>query len=132
MERWERWTPVDCLPSIIYNNSLIDNREGLTLEFNDGYSEIKIIIRFEFGALTYSNTDKGYLVETINYLQNNYDKTFFSSWPLFKVTNSKYLKWFLEESSDLYESKEISHYVFLTQNDVIEVLSIHTPLITIE
>ena len=48
------------------------------------------------------------------------------------MKNSEYLSWFLEESSGIYESNKVEHYVFFTPNDVIEILSTYTPSVIIE
>ena len=35
MEQWERWIPISGLPSIIYNETFVDSKEGVILEFSD-------------------------------------------------------------------------------------------------
>ncbi|HHY71641.1 MAG TPA: hypothetical protein GX497_00130 [Bacillus bacterium] len=132
MEHWERWIPINGLPSKLYNDTFIDNKEGIILEFSDEKDKSKIVVKFEEGVLSYRNTDEGSLLKKLNYLDQQYGTDFYSEWTLFKVKNSEYIKWFLEESSGIYEPNQLEHYVFLTPNDVIEILTTYTPSIVIK
>ncbi|ASS89275.1 hypothetical protein ACTHHL_06005 [Aeribacillus composti] len=132
MEQWKRWIPLDDIPSTIYNDMLLDGKDGVILEFSDENGEKKVVVNFKEGVLSYRNTDEGSLLETLNYLDQYYGTDFYSDWSLFKVKNSEYLKWFHKESCGIYESREVEHYVFLTSNDVIEILSIYPPSITVK
>ncbi|WP_070121269.1 hypothetical protein [Bacillus marinisedimentorum] len=132
MEHWERWIPIKGLPSRLYNDTFIDNKEGIILEFSDENDKKKILVKFDEGVLSYRNTDEGSLLKKLNYLDQQYGTDFYSEWTLFKVKNSEYIKWFLEESSGIYEPNQLEHYVFLTPNDVIEILTTYTPSIVIK
>lgn len=132
MEHWERWKPLSGIPTKLYNDSLLDSEDGFIMEFSDEYFEKKVIVRFEDGVLSYRNTDEGSLLKTWDKLDQQYNGSFYSNWPLFKIKNSKYLKWFFEESMGIYEREKVEHYVFITPDDVIEVLSAYPPKILIE
>lgn len=49
---------------------------------------------------------------------------------MFKVVKSEYLEWFGQETYNMYNDYSIVHYVFLTCNDILEVLSTYEPQIT--
>lgn len=132
MERWEKWIPIDKMPQKIYLDTFVDDNEGIVMTFSDEKDEKKILIQFDGMVLTYRNTDEGSLLKTLDFLDQHYGHDFYSSWPLFKVKNSEYLNWFLKESSGIYELGEIEHYVFITPNDVVEVLSTYAPSVFIE
>ncbi|KXG10247.1 hypothetical protein AT864_00838 [Anoxybacillus sp. P3H1B] len=132
MEHWERWIPINGLPSKLHNDTFVDNKEGIILEFSDEKDKKKIVVKFEEGVLSYRNTDEGSLLKKLNYLDQQYGTDFYSNWTLFKVKNSEYIKWFLEESSGIYEPNQLEHYVFLTPNDVIEILATYTPSIVVK
>lgn len=132
LEHWERWIPISGLPSKLYNDTFIDDKEGITLEFSDEKEKYKVIFTFEDGVLSYRNTDEGSLLKKISYLDQHYDTDFYSEWSLFKIKDSEYMKWFLEECSGIYEPNELEHYVFLTPNDVIEILTTYTPSIVMK
>jgi|UPI0007C5D92F hypothetical protein len=132
LEHWERWVPTNGLPSRLYNDTFIDNKESIVLEFSDEKDKKKIIVKFEEGVLSYRNTDEGSLLRKLNYLDQQYGTDFYSEWTLFKVINSEYINWFLDESSGIYEPNQLKHYVFLTPNDVIEILTTYTPSVVIK
>jgi hypothetical protein len=48
------------------------------------------------------------------------------------VSNSSYISWFIKECEGIYTKGEIYHLVFITPNDVIEVLSTYLPHVSIE
>ncbi|MER2172572.1 MAG: hypothetical protein ABS938_18300 [Psychrobacillus psychrodurans] len=131
MEHWEKWIPINGLPSKLYNDTLIDNKEGIILDFSDEKNKNKTVVNFEEGVLSYRNTDEGSLLKKLDYLEKQYGTDFYANWTFFKIKNSEYINWFLEESSGIYELNQIEHYVFLTPNDVIEILTTYAPSITI-
>jgi hypothetical protein len=131
LEHWERWKPLKDLPSTLYNDALIDNREGFILEFSNDMNDKKYVVKFEDGVVSYRNSDEGSLLKTLHYLDQQYGTDFYSEWTLFVVRNSAYKQWFLEESSGVFEPDQLQHYVFFTPHDVIEVLTTYPPSIEI-
>lgn len=132
MEYWEKWIPIRGLPSTLYNDSLIDNSDGITLEFSDENEQNKIIVKFDGCVLSYRNTDEGSLGKIFKFLDKQYGTDFYANWTFFKVKNSEYINWFHEVSLGMYKSEPIEHYVFLTPDDVIEILSTDSPIIEIK
>ncbi|WP_338464919.1 hypothetical protein [Shouchella rhizosphaerae] len=88
MEHLERWVPTNGIPSRLYNDTFIDNKEGIVLEFSDEKDKKKMVVKFEKGVLSYRNTDEGSLLRKLNYLEQQYGSDFYSEWTLFKVINS--------------------------------------------
>ncbi|WP_379053287.1 hypothetical protein [Metabacillus endolithicus] len=130
-EIWERWEPVHSFPKRIYLQSLIDNKNGLTLLFETG-DDKTIAFNFDSGVLSYRNTDEGVLYQTLRDLDKEYGGEFYSNWSLFKVKNSSYLNWFKKEGCGKWDYQDdVKHYVFMTSDDVVEVLSNYLPLITL-
>jgi hypothetical protein len=127
MEIWKHWNPIQGMAVKFYKKSLVDNTQGLILTFQDTLSDKKLIVTFGKGTLSYRNTDEGSLLEMLHYLEKNYKTDFYGKRSLFEVENSEYIKWFLRESSGVYTNEEVKHYVFLTSDDVIEVLSLYAP-----
>lgn len=134
MGQWEKWIPIDKVPQEIYLDSFVDDgNEGIIMTFiscEDG--EKKVLVQFEGHVLSYRNTDEGSLLKTWEFLGHHYGVDFHSRWPFFKVKNSEYLNWFLKESCGIYDLREVQHYVFLTPDDIVEVLSLDAPSVVIE
>lgn len=131
-ENWKSWNPIQDLPKEIYNDSLIDDTEGLVIIFSDKDNKNRIIVKFENLVLSYRNTDEGSLLKMLNYLNREYGDSFYIGLPFFIVDNSEYIKWFLDQSSGIYQKQDVKHFVFVTPHDVIEVLSKYEPEILIE
>jgi hypothetical protein len=132
MEEWESWIPQQGLSGNLYNEKILDCKEGLILEFRDEDFERKIIFTFDGIILSYRVTDEGCLLKRLYSLLDRYGDSFFSKGSLFKVKNSDYLKWFLEESRGIYTQSDVEHYVFYTPDEAIEVLSTYEPTINIQ
>lgn len=127
MEKWERWTVNPEIPAKLELQALIDDKDGLRLVLTDVHENTYTFL-FDGLVLSYRNTDEGTLIKTLEHLYKHDDPDFFGDWTLFQVTDSSYLKWLAEESTNIYEMVyNIQHYVFLTSNDVIEVLSTEPP-----
>ncbi|MFK3987236.1 MULTISPECIES: hypothetical protein [Exiguobacterium] len=129
MEKWERWAVNPEIPAKLELQALIDDKDGLRLVFMDA-DENTYTFLFDGLVQSYRNTDEGTLFKTLKHLYKHYDPDFFSDWTLFKVSDSSYLKWLAEESENIYETVyDIQHYVFLTSNDVVEVISTEPPIL---
>lgn len=129
MEKWERWTVNPELPAKLELQALIDDQDGLRLVFTSVHDDTYTFL-FDGLVFSYRNTDEGTLLKSLNRLFNHYEADFIGDWTLFQVTDSSYLKWLAEESDTSYETVyTIQHYVFLTSNDVVEVLSTEPPIL---
>jgi hypothetical protein len=50
---------------------------------------------------------------------------------IYTVNKSIYLKWFTEQSVGIHDGESITHYLIITSDDVIDVLSSVSPLISV-
>lgn len=130
-EEWVKWVPLEGLPFKMYLESLIDDKDGISLLLTSKDGSNKVQIFFEGSVLSYRNTDEGRRLKTLNFLDEKYGKDFYTTWSMFKISNSAYLDWFEQETYKIYGDYNIVHYVFLTCDDVVEVLSTYEPQITI-
>lgn len=132
MQKWKKWEPVQGIPGTLYAESLYDSKDGFVIRFRDETKSKKIIVTFEGVIFSYRWADEGSLLKTLSFLTQNYGVDFYAHWTCFKVENSDYIKWFLDESSGRYDKNEVKHFVFQTPDDVIEVLSSYDPKIEIQ
>ncbi|EDT4881533.1 hypothetical protein B6B03_004688, partial [Salmonella enterica subsp. enterica serovar Berta] len=49
---------------------------------------------------------------------------------IYKVEDSSYLEWFNDQSFNIHEKEKIIHYLIVTVNDIIDVLSSESPVIS--
>ncbi len=127
-EMWKRWKDDLNLPQKLVLESLTDNMEGISLKFSDENDEnTEIEITFTEHALSYRNRDEGEFLRKFKYLGDEYGDEFYTKWSLFEVDSSHYVQWFNEESLGIHQDENIRHFVFITMNDVVEVLSTYEP-----
>ncbi len=130
-EEWTRWVPMQGLPSKMYLERLIDDRDGMSLLLTNKDESCILSVLFDGLVLSYRNTDEGRRLKTINFLDEKYGADFYTKWSLFKVVDSSYSQWFKQETYSIYSGYNIEHYVFLTCDDVVEVLSTFEPQVSI-
>ncbi|WP_026676220.1 hypothetical protein [Fictibacillus gelatini] len=128
-EQWQKWKPLEEFPSKLWFDYLLQNRDGLKVQF-ESEDERKVEVIFGYSALTHRVTDEGDLLQTIDFWSSEYGNDFFS-WSLYKSSNSSFIDWFHEESCEKFEDEAIEHYAFITPNEIIEVLSAIPPEIII-
>ena len=92
LEKWNRWEPIEGIPEKMTMESLCFDKNGtlIVLESEDG--DTKVHILFEDSVLSLRNTDEGRRLKTINFLENMYGTDYYTSWTLFKVTNSTFVQ----------------------------------------
>lgn len=132
VENWKYWIPQKNMPLPDDIKKVCADDEGLIITCIDETKQKNIIFRFLGTIYSYRFTDEGCFLKTFDYINKNYKTHFIHGTSLFKVENSKYLKWFKEESYDAWGTKDFEHYVFYTQNDILEVLSPYPPEIEIK
>lgn len=129
-EEWERWL-LDSSKKLgkMYIEKLVDDKEGFQLFFEDKNKKYTVKVIFENFVLSYRNTDEGHRLKALSFLREKYGKDFYAEWSFFKVNNSTYVEWFNQETYNMYSNYDIEHYVFLTCDDIVEVLSTYEPQI---
>jgi hypothetical protein len=131
VEKWSKWDSEKNLPDKMYLERLIDDKNGVSLELKSEYESVTIMVSFEDSVVSYRNSDEGRRLRTIEFLDKEYGKDFYSKWSLFKVDNSLYVKWINQETYNMYADYNIEHYVFLTANDIVDILSTYAPNINV-
>lgn len=127
---WIIWEPIKDFTGTIYLNSFIDDNSGIALTFeveNEDYEKINII--YENWVISYRNTDEGDMLSTISYVRDKYGNDFIQKYSFFKVKNSSYVKWYKSNSCNPWD--EVEHHVYITPNDIIEILSTYSPKVEI-
>lgn len=109
---------------------IIDDEQGLRigLVFEN---DVQVEFLFETSVLSYNVCDEGRRLKTLDFLTDKYGQDFFGEHYIYMVENSKYLSWFNEESHGIVSGYAVNHYVFLTSNDIVDVLTTYAPKIKI-
>lgn len=129
MERWERWNSHDLVADDYELKSLVQDWEGLTLVFLGLKTEVTIVYHEQF--LSFRSCDESDRWKTVDTVLADHGKNFFRNWLVYKISESSYASWFAQETFDSTTVDEILHLAFVTANDVIDVLSLREPSITI-
>jgi len=124
----ERILSIDIGVHTFNNSNLKDVKYfsgSLELTFNLFYGGVKsnILVAFEW-IHSFRVTDEGDLLK----MQDDLNGQMIAG--IYTVEGSHYLSWFNEQSSNIHDEESIKHYLIVTGDDVIEVLSSVSPTIT--
>lgn len=107
---------------------VLQDGNGTKVKLVGDYGEVEIIF---YSPDSVRITDEGRRLEsyfTVPILQN-YRKNFIGN-PFFIILNSDYVKWIENES--LGFSTDITHYVIVTRDDIVDIISSFPPKIFIK
>lgn len=131
IEQWSKWEPDNKLPDKVYLKRLIDDKNGVLLEFTSTDETTIIIVSFGESVVSFRNSDEARRLRTIQFLDKTYGKDFYARWSFFKVNKSSYVKWLNQETDDIYAEYNVEHYVFLAADDIVDVLSTYPPNVSV-
>lgn len=115
--------PIGNVSDKIFLDALVDDHLGLTLYFR--FDKMKNGIKVFFDSyLCYRNSDES---ERFNSINQNTLKL--SEGSIFKTKSSAFLDWIIEESQGVRSGDDIYHYLFVTPNDIIDIISWEDPII---
>ena len=130
MEQWERWNSRELVADDYELKSLVQDWEGLTLVFLGRKTEVTIVYHEQL--LSFRSCDEGDRVEnpSTQYWRITAGTFSGAGW-LYKVSESDYASWFSRETFGSTAVDKILHLAFVTANDIIDVLSLREPSVTI-
>ena len=104
-------------------DEIVQNEKGLTIKFN-GLSHI-IIVEYEYKWIWFSSSDESDRWRTTDgYFP---DKVHKKNELFFVLQESKLKKWIMNEKYGTWNEDELEHHMFVTVNDIIEVISLARP-----
>ncbi len=110
--------------------SLVQKNGSLLLTFlSDQY---KVSINYGYQYIMYRGSDEGDRLRSINHYLEEKKEGYFKGKLMFMVTNSDFIEWVKNETYGMYENNEMHHYMFVTSEDIIEVVARGFPTITVD
>ncbi len=129
-EGWRKWKPQENLSATYYIDSIIGDIENFNIlltDFNDANKKIKVI--FEISVDAYRVIDESYRYRTIVKLVEKYGEKFINDWTFFKVDNSNFKQWLSEESFGFLNPEQFTHFSFIGENCIVDVVTTYEPKI---
>lgn len=122
-DNYVAWFPLKGIPARLYCEAVHDDYEGFRVLLR-GEAANSPMLRIGFDpALAYRNTDEGNLLKTLSRIHD------LGTSSLFVVQDSTWIEWFREESSPVYDGREIVHYAIYSASDCIDVLAEYRPTV---
>lgn len=131
-EKWTQWKPMEGLSPKYFVDSIVDNLKEFSILLSDENDKKKHVkMTFETVILSHRHTDESQRIKTIHYLDEKYGGSFYSKWTFFKVENSKYVSWIVEETSGFGIPEPIIHYALIDSNSIVDIVTHGDPIIEI-
>jgi hypothetical protein len=117
---YKNWEPLKNIPRKLCCEGIHDDYEGFRILLRENnYSSV---LRILFDAVrSYKWSDESDLLKTVASINDAGRSS------LFIVDNSSWVKWFHEETYDIYKDSDIKHFAIYTSDDCIDVLSEFEP-----
>lgn len=124
-EKWIKWKPNIELTKQCYAKTLTDNLNGFEIILVESENSKKIKIKYENSVEAYRNTNESLRLKLFPILIEQQA----GKWTFFKVINSPYLKWLFEESEEIIDFLNCTHFAFITYDSIIDVVANYEPKI---
>lgn len=111
---YEIWEPLGDIPSNLVFFKLDNDFKGITIILKELGSEETILKIVFDGVLSYRVT------------QETGRTTFFKEYPItnfMKSKDSEFLRWFYRESGEFFGEWDLTHFLIVTEDNVIDVIS---------
>lgn len=125
MEEWTHWQPLENMSGKFYVDTLMMSDDGLTIKLYKGEEKIEIIFDGCIDAYRYTNDSFSFKIPSD--LRKKYGIDFYGNWSFFKVTNSEYLAWLSEKSSEYSKDFPFIHFCIIGGDEIIDVLARYEP-----
>lgn len=127
-EIWARWEPISGLSQKYHVESIQDDMNIFRARLYDEYFSVKRVdITFHDQVDAYRRTDETLRSQVVLDLDKYYGHGFYATWTLFKVTNSKYIKWLSEESCTISNHMPLMHFVILAADSLVDIVTTYEP-----
>ncbi len=129
-EQWIKWEPIKGLSTRYYTDSISKFPKGLKIilsEENDRSKKVNII--FENSICAYRSTNESFTLQILDTLGEKYGKNFYAHWTFFKIINSSYIQWILQESHHVTNTMPLTHFAIFTLDSLIDIVATYEPKI---
>lgn len=127
IEKWLKWNPLQVKVGRYEIMGIIQNKDGLVIVLCDETNAIRV--NFDCFIPAFRSCDEGTRIVPIDTEKSNYMDVFMQGWPFYKIENSEFSRWLEKESSGVYASSDIKHFVIITNNSIIDILSEYEPIV---
>lgn len=123
----KRWNPPKIKDSgLFYLEGLYDDYKGFRLILKGERESDEIVELLFENNLAYRNLDESQRLKTLN--ENS---ILTKKWSFFKTKDSSFLDWFNNESYNIYKTEKLTHYIIVTPNDIVDIITDEEPKINV-
>lgn len=124
-----KWTPIEGLASGYYIDSISESIDGFKIILSESKDiNKKVSVRFEQGIDSYRCTNESFRLKAIYELNEKYHEQN-DGWTFFKVVNSSYIRWMLDESYGTACSLPFVHFYFNAEEVILDVVADREPTV---
>lgn len=119
---WKKWEPQKGLQNKYYIDEVTDDIEkGLSIVLSDEEGK-QLILNWDGVVESYMCTEES--ARTILY-----DNPELTMWTFFKIENSQYLQWIVEQSIGICQNDKIHHFCIIGINSIVDIVAGYEPVV---
>lgn len=131
-QKWSQWRPAKLdLAGNYQTIKIMDEPSGFKILISKIDKPEIVEIIFNKSVWAYRRTSESFRQAIFKDLSLTYGDDFYINWSFFKIERSTYLWWLRAESCYISDDLNLEHYVFMTLDDVIDVVANYEPHINI-
>lgn len=125
-EVWIRWEPDASLKLAYDIISVQDNMDTLKIVIGGRKTDQELEVIFD-STWAYRTTDETLRLNLSTQLSQKYGTEFYANWSFFKIENSNYMKWLLEQSGGYAEEFNLKHFVIMGSDFIVDIAAAEEP-----
>lgn len=120
-----KWEPIEIVPKDFYFMSLIDNQDGLKLNFQQEQNDFALNIDFGYHGVFYQNQNENSSLKIIDDYGIKGGK-----WSLYYAKESKLIDKISQNSYGIIDKKDLFHFIILHTDGLLNILSYEEPKVS--
>jgi hypothetical protein len=120
-EQWVEWEPIVGLVRNYNIDKVLNTAEGLSILLSkaDDNNDVKIRVTFTDTIEAYRSTYETFRIKI---------SSLYIGWTFFRIENSEYVKWLLEQSHGIDNDFKFMHFAIATDDTVLDIVAKHESL----
>lgn len=125
---WMKWEPLPGLDGHYIIDSIVDSTGGLEIMLSSSRYENKVVrVLFDGVVYAYRSAEESFILGTLAFLDDHYEKGFYPNWSFFKVKGSGHFQAACRGMDDVFARGNFEQFSFFTSDVLFDVISDREP-----
>lgn len=131
-EQWIIWKPIENLPNKCWLNMVNETpSQQLIILLSDKKETCTVSLEFNNNVTMYKVSEETCTINLLYDVIGKYGDDFMHGSTFFKILNSSYVEWLVQQSNGLLNAENLNHYCIFGIDSVIDIITSQEPKVTI-